>query len=290
MKKVGTHCHDDESDGHDTVEEFLEQAIREKMAGLCRTNHDFYSSTFDELAEEAGILTIPAMEISANYNNRFFVHLLVFGVDPEKYAAHSQKLRKNWEANDQSVRSILDTVKAAFGIELSLADIYSATHRKGPCNFITPALAHISQVLKTPPAELLNRLFAEGFSFKKILEEGHYLSLVEVVEFIHSIGAKIVPAHWEVLINKFYAGPKPTREEVEKLFYQLVDMGIAGLEVFYPEHSKEQTVYLWNLAKKCGLWPTAGSDWHGIYKPNGGLWMPGMSFEEFLEFRSFCER
>jgi len=48
---------------------------------------------------------------------------------------------------------------------------------------------------------------------------------------------------------------------------EVIAMGVDGLEVYYPQHSDEQTSYYRLLAEEKGLLITGGSDFHG---PNEG--------------------
>jgi predicted metal-dependent phosphoesterase TrpH len=51
------------------------------------------------------------------------------------------------------------------------------------------------------------------------------------------------------------------------LLLELKDLGLAGIEVYYPEHSQQQEALYLGLARKLGLLITGGSDFHGANKP-----------------------
>ncbi|MBM3300048.1 MAG: phosphoesterase, partial [Deltaproteobacteria bacterium] len=55
----------------------------------------------------------------------------------------------------------------------------------------------------------------------------------------------------------------PLRQTVESL----VAMGLQGIEVYYPEHTQEQTVTYRELAARYDLVITGGTDFHGANKP-----------------------
>ena len=70
-------------------------------------------------------------------------------------------------------------------------------------------------------------------------------------------------------------------EELDAFIGSLAAQGLAGMECYYSEHSAEQSAEYLAIAKKYGLVPTGGSDYHG--KPGcrleigtgfGGLNMP----------------
>ena len=55
-------------------------------------------------------------------------------------------------------------------------------------------------------------------------------------------------------------------EELEKLVKQLKEAGLAGIEVYYPHHTRKMVEEYKGLAKKYDLFITAGSDFHGKNK------------------------
>jgi hypothetical protein len=131
--------------------------------------------------------------------------------------------------------------------------------------------------------------FDDRFTFENPVLQGLYLSAQEAMEFIKSAGGKAVLAHPGMFSTYTVAGGTSVRD-FEELFFFLVDLGLSGIETYYPNHTLEQTEYFENLALRCRLWKTVGSDYHGEYKPNCGMSMPGMSYEDFLRFKDFCER
>jgi predicted metal-dependent phosphoesterase TrpH len=66
-----------------------------------------------------------------------------------------------------------------------------------------------------------------------------------------------VLAHPNTLGVKGYA-------ELENLILGLVDHGLRGLEVHYPEHSALETAQYKRLAERVGLVITGGTDYHGL--------------------------
>jgi hypothetical protein len=67
-------------------------------------------------------------------------------------------------------------------------------------------------------------------------------------------------------------------------------MGLMGLEVFYSEHTREQTNHLINLSQHKGLLMTGGTDFHGQINDHiqmgigqGNLNIPFSLFEKLME-------
>ena len=63
--------------------------------------------------------------------------------------------------------------------------------------------------------------------------------------------------------------------EFEQLITQLVNHGLQGIEVLYPEHNKQQTAAYQLLAKRHNLLVTGGSDLHGAHMAGADLWGGG---------------
>jgi predicted metal-dependent phosphoesterase TrpH len=81
-------------------------------------------------------------------------------------------------------------------------------------------------------------------------------SAEEAVDLIHAAGGKAVVAHpyWDV----------PEADRVRDLVESLVrDVGLEGIETFYPSHTKAQTQHCLDLCEEFGLAPTGSSDFHG---------------------------
>jgi hypothetical protein len=54
--------------------------------------------------------------------------------------------------------------------------------------------------------------------------------------------------------------------ELENLILRLVEEGLKGIEVYYPEHSRSEVAQYKILAERHGLLITGGTDYHGIEK------------------------
>ena len=101
--------------------------------------------------------------------------------------------------------------------------------------------------------------FLDTEEYQKI--ERYKASARECIEAIHSASGKAFLAHPYQL--------KYTNEELETLVLQLIDIGLDGLECYYPIHSEEQIQFYLQLAEKYQLLISAGSDFHGEnVKPN----------------------
>ena len=292
MKKVGMHIHSCVSDGKDRPSVLIEKAVQDGLSAVCLTDHDLYHG-IDEFQTEAAkydLKTMPAMEVSAHWQNRSYVHLLAYGIDfPGKEPLLRETLGKNWEAHNGVYDEIMKRLAVCYSVNFSRETIKKKIGQMGPINFVLPTIKFLEGYLGIEKGEFKRFAYDNRFTFENPVLQGLYLSVEEAMELIKSAGAKAVLAHPGMFETYTIAGGKSAKD-FEELFFFLVDLGLSGIETYYPNHDREQTEYFEDLALRCRLWKTAGSDYHGEYKPNCGMSMPGMSYEDFLRFKDFCER
>ncbi len=56
-------------------------------------------------------------------------------------------------------------------------------------------------------------------------------------------------------------------DQLNDLLQEMMSMGLKGLEVYYPQHSCEQTQQYIDLARRHDLLMTGGTDFHGDIQP-----------------------
>lgn len=83
-----------------------------------------------------------------------------------------------------------------------------------------------------------------------------YMPLKEAVSIIKNSGGKAVFAH-----------PCNNIGMNEKVFAEIINEGIEGVEAYSSYHSPEAVEFFKNLAKKYNVFVTCGSDFHGKTKP-----------------------
>ncbi len=101
-------------------------------------------------------------------------------------------------------------------------------------------------------------------AFRQLLTTGKpgyvpslYMTPQRAVELVVRAGGVPVLAH-------------PGRLQDESIIEELVEIGLLGIEVFYPTHSAGQIAHFRNVATEFGLVMTAGSDFHDLrYNPRG---------------------
>jgi len=82
----------------------------------------------------------------------------------------------------------------------------------------------------------------------------------------------------------------PDNDRLDKLVQELGEMGLQGLEVYYPEHPADATAFYEHLARKHHLLMTGGTDFHGGLIPQvqmgigtGNFHVPYRLYEKLME-------
>ncbi|MCK9574443.1 MAG: hypothetical protein M0R51_00530 [Clostridia bacterium] len=85
-----------------------------------------------------------------------------------------------------------------------------------------------------------------------------YVKPEELISFAKSIGGKVFLAH-----------PYEYRlKDVDDLLNTVKDLGVDGIECYYPTFTKKQVDHLLNFTKVNNLQISGGSDFHGGKRPN----------------------
>jgi predicted metal-dependent phosphoesterase TrpH len=100
------------------------------------------------------------------------------------------------------------------------------------------------------------------------------LTPVDAVRLIRSVGGLPVFAHPYIVAGD---GRNLELVPVEETLPELVEAGLAGLEVYYPRYDTQMIGHLLALAKSYDLLVTGGSDFHGegvAGAPLGSVYVP----------------
>ncbi|MBS4024909.1 MAG: PHP domain-containing protein [Clostridia bacterium] len=244
---IDLHVHTTASDGTLTPTEIIILAKESGLLGIGITDHDTVAGIAEAIAsgKEKGIQVIPGIELSCNWNDQE-IHILGYFIsykskdliDKLKFLQDKRQHRIYQmvdEANKHGYKVTIDEVKAlASGESIGRPHLAQALLKKG----------YISSV-------------AEGF--EKYLTKGkpfyvprYKLTPFEAIDIISNVNGVSVLAH-----------PGLYKDGWENLLPDLIAVGLAGIEINYPEHSDYLIKELQILAKKNNLIATGGSDFHG---------------------------
>ncbi|MDI6854226.1 MAG: PHP domain-containing protein [Deltaproteobacteria bacterium] len=255
MELIDLHTHSSASDGTMAPKDLVRLAKERGLKAVALTDHDTIDGLAEAVAagEQWDIEVVPGVEISARHPGGS-MHILGYFLDYEN-ARLDERLAVLKQARKDRNPQIIAKLNA-LGIPLRMEQVERLSG-KGQMGrpHIARALyegGYVRSLQEAFDIYLGNqgKAYVEKFRFPP----------EEAIGMIRD--ARGVP----VLSHPFTLGlknPKALREQLR----ELARLGLAGLEVFYPEHSPEmETLYL-SLARELGLLVTGGSDFHGDNKP-----------------------
>jgi len=252
---IDLHTHSSVSDGTETPAELIAAAVDAGLGTVALTDHDSTTGWAEAFSAAAGtgLTVIPGMELSTNYGPAS-VHMLAYLFNPLDGGIIAETARIR-DGRLHRAERIVERIGEDY--DLSWADVLEQSSDGG-----TLGRPHIADAL-----------VARGFvasreeAFESILNwrgpyyEKYYApSPLEGVRMI--VGAGGVP----VLAHPATHGRYRVIEE--SAIGELVDAGLAGLEIYHRDNTADGKQWLFELAEKFDLIVTGSSDYHGTGKPN----------------------
>lgn len=249
---VDLHIHTYYSDGTMSPKEVVKDAKRKNLGIIAITDHDVLDS-YEELkveAEKAGIIAIRGVEIDSIFEGHL-VHLLAY-----KFEDNEKLFKLINHAKEQLLETSIELIRRMEndyeGISLEDYNSYEYERRKGGWKGI-----HYLHDRK-----ITEGLF-DGVKFYGKYDCGHekfaFPSVEEVCNTVHDANGYVVLAH-----PCNYYSNKNKEEILEKLEI-LKNLGIDGVECYYPANSDLMTNTCLEFCKDNNLIITAGSDGHGDF-------------------------
>jgi predicted metal-dependent phosphoesterase TrpH len=279
-KIIDLHVHSTASDGSMSPAELVRHARELGLAAIALTDHDTVDGVSEALEEgrRIGVEVIPGIEISVNYKPE--MHILGYFLDINEYTSIKNKLGQIKKGREDRNKKIFGRLNE-LGVYVTEEEV-----RQVAAGDIT-GRPHIARVLVSKGYvrsidEAFDRyLSKDGLAYFKRFE----LQPEDGIAAIKNAGGIPVIAH-PVFLKKSYA-------DMDNLFGELMQYGLAGIEAIYSENSKEDTGNLLRLAIKHNLLVTGGSDFHGSYKRGielgkgrGNLNIPYELLEKLKAFKS----
>jgi hypothetical protein len=254
MGYVDLHLHTTASDGVMSPSEIVRYAKAKGLQAIAITDHDTIEGLEEGLleGERIGFEVIPGVEISAEYSPGS-MHLLGFFID-NHHPLLNERLKYLQKAREERNPKIVEKLNR-LGIEITYEEVLRAS---GGGQVGRP---HFAQVL-------LEKNYVKNFqdAFDRFLKKGapayvdkFRFTAREALHFINGAKGVGVLAHPNTLNTNGYS-------ELENLVLRLMEDGLKGIEVFYPEHSALEVSQYKTLAQRYGLLVTGGTDYHGIEK------------------------
>jgi predicted metal-dependent phosphoesterase TrpH len=266
---IDLHTHTTRSDGIVEPVDLIVAAARAGVRLLALTDHDTLAGYREAIAADAvpdGVDLITGVEINAIVTADIGLwegelHILGFGMDPASeafeaiLAAQRERRRERFEQTVSRLRD-LDLAIDDHLYDLSTADD-DALGRPTVARALVSA-GHASSV-----EDAFGRLIGHG---KPAYVPRRGLEPVEAIAAIRASGGLPTLAHFS---------DAPVRTE---LIRELVEAGLAGLEVYYRSFDAATVLAMVEVAAMLRLVPTGGSDYHGdtstYAEAHAGLWVP----------------
>ncbi len=253
MSKADLHIHTHFSDSSLSPKEIVEYAQNVGLKTISITDHDIIDGIDEamEYAKPYGIEVIPGVELSAEIE-RGELHILGYFID-WKNKWFNENLKIFRQVREKRNHLIVSKLK-----KLNINIEYE-------------------QVLQTAKTELLNGAVSRVHIATALCEMKAVDSIKDAFEKYLNYGAK-------AYVPKFHLTPKQAIEMILKiggipvlahpyfsncpdnLILELVQFGLKGLEVYYPQQNIKGRQYCQKMAQKYNLLITGGSDCHGLFK------------------------
>lgn len=254
--RIDLHAHSNVSDGTETPAVVMQAAATAKLDAIALTDHDSTDGWAQaaEAAILAGVAFVPGIEISCRTAKGISVHLLSYLHDP----AHPGLMEEITKAKDARL------TRAEHMVTL-LAEDYPLTW--------DDVIHHVAPGATLGRPHIADALVAAGVvsdrseAFSSILTSRsryfvqHYAPDPAVaVELVRAAGGVPVFAHPVASARGRIVG--------EQTYQDMIDAGLAGLEIEHRDNPEEGRTFLRQLAERHDLLVTGSSDYHGTGKPN----------------------
>jgi predicted metal-dependent phosphoesterase TrpH len=245
---IDLQSHSTVSDGQLAPADVARAAAEAGVTVMSLTDHDAVAGVPDarEAAAAAGIECVPAVEMSCVHRYSEDLHMLGYWVGLDAIEPACERAQQERVTRAKEIVGLLNQ----HGVEVRFED---AVAEAGAADAI--GRPHIARAAGAGPD--LGPFFEEYLvPGAKAFVPRRWPSAEEAVRLIHEADGAAVVAHpyWDV------KDPEQVRDLVASL---RADVGLEGIETFYPPHTREQTKHCLELCEEFDLVPTASSDFHG---------------------------
>jgi 3',5'-nucleoside bisphosphate phosphatase len=245
--RADLHTHSTASDGTLAPADLVRQAHRRGLTVLGLTDHDTTSGLAEAIATGAslGVRVIPGIELSTDVTAGE-VHMLGYGIDPESGALQLALASYRQARLDRAGRIVARL--RDLGVDLPEGSVRASS---GDASLGRPHIARamIAAGYVQTVSEAFERFLGDGKP--AYIASERKPTPTEAIALIRAAGGLPVHAH------------PFTSERFPESLRELVEAGLAGIEVYYAEYSPERRELLAHIAAEHRLLATGGSDYHG---------------------------
>ena len=252
---IDLHAHSSVSDGTETPAELVAAGVAAGLGVLAITDHDSTAGWVPafEAAAGTGLTILPGMELSTQLDGAS-VHVLAYLIDP----AHPRLLAATEEIRAERLHRAEAMVRRiAVDYALDWDDVVAQTTPGA-----TVGRPHIADALVAR-----GHVTDRSAAFQSILHwRGGYYRPHEAPKPL--AGVELVVAAGGVPVLAHPGGRGPDRLFNDKRIRQMVDAGLAGVEIGHRDNTAVAHEKWTAVAAQYDLIVTGSSDYHGAGKPN----------------------
>ena len=259
-RMIDLHLHSTASDGSDAPAALAARVADAGLSAAALTDHDTVAGVpaFLAAARRHGFTGVAGVELSvdADVPDGGHMHLLGLLIDPD-HAGLRETLARLRQTRETRAYRILERL-AGLGIAIDPAELDAAAGEGSSIGRPHIARLLIRHGVVASVQEGFDRFLGEGcpaFVDKEKLDEASAIRLV------HAAGGLAVLAHPQ------YLG-YPDLDGLCDRIRGLMNLGLDGVEVYYPGLPADMRDALLALAREAGLVVSGGSDYHGAVKPD----------------------
>jgi 3',5'-nucleoside bisphosphate phosphatase len=254
--RIDLHTHSNVSDGTQSPTALLEAAHEAGLDVVALTDHDSTDGWAEatQAARRLGVALVPGMEVSCRTPEGVTVHLLSYLHDPASLGL-LEEITKSKDARLSRAERMVE--RLAEDYPLNWDDV---TQHVAPGAMV--GRPHIADALVAAGVVAdRNEAFASILTSHSRYFLTHYApEPAFAVELIRAAGGVPVFAH-PVARSRGRVADRRT-------FFDMIDAGLAGVEVDHRDNSEDGRAWLRQLASDRDLLITGSSDYHGAGKPN----------------------
>lgn len=259
--KIDLHTHSFISDGTLSPKDLIKLASVSNIKAIALTDHDSIEG-INEASIEAknqNIDFLNGIEISATYKDGRILHILGLDIDLEnKDFLKTYTLMK--ESRENSVNNILENIKEK-GIFIDINDLKMNSLNKYLDRYDIHRYFMRNNICSSAQ-EVWDKYLDQ-------IPYGEYelIKIEDALDIIHKAHGLSFLAHY----NKKIGLGGLTNKEIEENIKYLVDLGLDGVERYYPTFKSEDIKFLDYLINKYSLRISGGTDFHGENRPEAKL-------------------
>lgn len=267
------HIHTRNSDGTDSIDKIINKISHLTQEEVYISIVDHHSITFSQIQKNDNITIIPGVEISSEMDNEG-VHLLAYGKEIHLTEKLNKIFDKSNEGYNLRAKKIYKELKEKGYPMPNYSKLRIQGDAKSQVVYLNDLAEGLKQASKLDTVQEVKKWAKKNGNLLFTQEYKYLPTTKEAINALKEAGLKVIVAHPG---RKIAVENQEGKDKLLWYIKQLHALGIDGLEVFHPNHTKFQVEILREYAQKNALLVSAGTDYHGLGR---GVELLSMNMEE----------